>query len=505
MKVYLLYKNMNFNVDTKLPENYDELIVDFRLEPIFKAMSLNDDLVEKVSKKVILSYEKDIDTILYRQNIIKDCLKNPQIIKDLYNLATSAIENRQKYRLGIFISTPSSILNESINLLKMFLIMLKTLKNIADKNSTKFESDGFKNFFQNIKSHLNNEFFILAEKQLKDLTFENGIFIQAKLGKGNKGTDYVLIKRKKRKFLEKFLSKNILSKNSYTFFIHPRDDSGFETLSDIKNYALNHVSNALAQSSDHILDFFKQLQLELAFYIGVINLYYNIKNKGIPISFPIPAKQEKRTYIFKELYELSLLLSTNKTVISNDLNADNKDIIVITGANQGGKTTFLRSLGIVQLLMQSGIFVPAKYFTANISNKIFSHFTRGEDKKMESGKLEEELIRLNKIINNIEPNSIIFFNETFSSTNEKEGSELAKGIIKALIEKKMKIIFVTHLYEFSNYFFNKKLNNFIFLRAERGNNGIRTFKILEGKPLPTSYGKDLYIEIFKKNEEKILF
>ncbi|MGF7398937.1 hypothetical protein PQ689_03830 [Thermoanaerobacterium thermosaccharolyticum] len=188
-----------------------------------------------------------------------------------------------------------------------------------------------------------------------------------------------------------------------------------------------------------------------------------------------------------------------KKVVSNDLNADEKDLFVITGANQGGKTTFLRSIGLAQLMMQSGMFVAAERFSANISIGLFTHFKREEDEEMNSGKLDEELSRMSDIVDNIKQNSMILFNESFAATNEREGSEISRQIISSLLEVRVKIFFVTHLYELSRSLYDKKLDNAVFLRAERKPNGERSFKLVEGEPLKTSYGEDLYKKIFKES------
>ncbi len=87
---------------------------------------------------------------------------------------------------------------------------------------------------------------------------------------------------------------------------------------------------------------------------------------------------------------------------------------------------------------------------------------------------------------------MILFNESFAATNEREGSEIARQITRALLEKHLKIFFVTHQYEFAHNFYNQKMENVFFLRAERQVDGGRTFKLFEGEPLQTSYGEDLY-------------
>ena len=283
---------------------------------------------------------------------------------------------------------------------------------------------------------------------------------------------------------------------SYTFNIHPRDESGARALSELRDRGINLVANALAQSTDHILSFFNMLRTELAFYVGCLNLHEQLAQMGEPISFPLPVASGERRHSFKGLYDVCLALTMKQKIVGNDVNADNKDLVIITGANQGGKSTFLRSIGLAQLMMQCGMFVPAESFCSNVCDGLFTHYKREEDATMKSGKLDEELSRMSDIVDNITSNSMVLFNESFAATNEREGSEIARQIICALLEKRIKVFFVTHLYEFAHGFYDKKMENAIFLRAERQADGGRTFKLIEGEPLQTSYGEDLYNRIF---------
>jgi len=116
---------------------------------------------------------------------------------------------------------------------------------------------------------------------------------------------------------------------------------------------------------------------------------------------------------------------------------------------------------------------------------------------MKSGKFDEELSRMSEIVEHITPDSMVLFNETFAATNEREGSEIARQIVTALLEKQVKVFFVTHLYDFAQGFYSQQMNGAIFLRAERERDGTRTFKLVEGEPLETSYGADLYKRIFE--------
>jgi DNA mismatch repair ATPase MutS len=109
--------------------------------------------------------------------------------------------------------------------------------------------------------------------------------------------------------------------------------------------------------------------------------------------------------------------------------ADGKSLVIITGANQGGKSTLLRSIGQAQLMLQCGMFAPAESLHASVCERIFSHYKCEEDIAMNSGKFDEELSRMNAIIDDIVPYSIVLFNESFAATNEREGSEIARQIV----------------------------------------------------------------------------
>ena len=80
-----------------------------------------------------------------------------------------------------------------------------------------------------------------------------------------------------------------------------------------------------------------------------------------------------------------------------------RQLVIITGANSGGKSTFLRSVGVAQLMMQCGLFVTARSYQANVTRGIFTHFIREEDSGMTSGRLDDELRRMSAIAGQIRP------------------------------------------------------------------------------------------------------
>jgi DNA mismatch repair ATPase MutS len=484
-----------------LPWNQAALRQDLGVDVLCHAMAGDDQFLFEVACVAILSIATDVDTIRYRHRAYVDCSKNAQIVRQMYELAIEGIECERKGYWSFYDRYPSGILHRAVEVLQMFVQVLKQLRRLADQHAHKFTSEGFSTLLSMLQTELSDDYFNEIEAHLSTLKFRYGALISAQLGTANKGRNYFLRRphRDGRGWLAKLLSEKPLS---YSFQLHPRDEAGAQALSRLNDCGVNLVANALAQSTDHILSFFQMLRTELAFYIGCLNLHSRLAQKGEPICFPVPHPVGRRKLSFTNLHDASLALSMDEPVVGNDINADRRDIVVVTGANTGGKSTFLRSVGLAQLMMQAGMFVSAESYAAEVSDGIVTHYKREEDATMESGKWDEELRRMSEIVQNVKPDALMLFNESFGSTNEREGSEIASQIVAALLDHRVRVLFVTHLYHFAQSFFARRPATAMFLRAERRSDGSRPFKLIQAEPLQTSYGIDLYNKFFGEESER---
>jgi len=495
MKAFSMHRDRDFDPRQELPFNESALTQDLELDTLLRAMASDDEFLFDVARKALFAgLRNEVDTILYRQEVLKDCLKNPVVVRELYDLTVEAIGRKGKSWFGIF-RHPAGILHSSIDLLQMFMGMLRKLKDTAKAQAGQFDSEGFTALFAMLERELSDEYFASIQNHLTELKFRHGVLLSAELGEGNVGTNHMLrqAREKRPNWLKRILRQG---PPAYIFRLHERDEAGARILSDLRDRGINLVANALAQSADHVLSFFDMLRTELAFYVGCLNLHDRLALKEEPVCFPRPTSADERRHRFSGLYDVCLSLHMERRVVGNAADADGKSLVVITGANQGGKSSFLRSIGLAQLMMQCGMFVAAESFDAELCTGLFTHYKREEDATMEQGKLDEELARMSEIVEHLAPNSQLLCNESFAATNEREGSEIARQIVRALIEKRIKIFFVTHLYEFARGLFDRNTENALFLRAERLADGTRTFRLVEGEPLETSYGEDLYREIF---------
>jgi hypothetical protein len=478
------------------PPGIDDMLTqDLELDTLWNAMARGDEFLLETAKRAVLSSLRDPEAIVYRQRVLADCLAQPATVRRLYELAIEALGNETKAGGGFWFSDrPDSTLRRSVQVLNLHVDVLRRVRQIAVQEAPGFRSEGFMRFFAMLSEELADDYLQTVEQHLRELEFGRGVLESARLGKGDKGRHYVVRRLRQERWTERLPFGNRTP--AYSFTIAPRDESGFRALEEIRGRGLNLVANAVAQAADHIKSFFSMLRLELGFYLGCVNLHEWLVLKGEPTCFPEPVPEGQLALTASGIYDVCLTLHLPDRPVGNEVDADGKSLIMITGANQGGKSTLLRSLGLAQLMMQSGMFAGARSFRASISASVFTHYKREEDTTMEGGKLDEELSRMSRVADQIAPQSILLCNESFASTNEREGSEIARQIIRALLDKQIRVFFVTHMYDLANGLHQQQLDTALFLRAERQPDGRRTFKILEGRPLPTSYGEDSYRRIF---------
>jgi hypothetical protein len=496
MKVHLLYSCRDFDPKAELPAGHEDLIADLELTTLLQAMAGGDNFLYEVCERVLLASLDDPAAIRYRQQVLADCLAHPDVIRQMYAVAAAALQDKRHLwgTYGSSFQGASSNLSGAVSHLEAYVARLRQLRQIADDHAAEFRSAGMTTLLRTLQRDLDDAYFEEISDHLKRLRFRAGVLISAVLDRDNSSTGFVLLDPggARRRWTERL---GIGPRTTYSFTIPPRDDAGAQILSDLTNRGINLVANAAAVSADHIDSYFTMLRAELGFYVGCLNLADRLAAKGAPVTMPEPVPPSSAAFSCTDLRDACLELQSQDPVVGNEVRAGEARLVVITGANSGGKSTFLRSVGVAQLMMQCGLLVTAQSYSANAAAGIFTHFIREEDAGMTSGRLDDELRRMNVIADQITPGSLMLFNESFAGTNEREGAEIGYQIVRALLESRIKVFFVTHRYELADRFRRQDAHPALFLRAERQPGGRRNYKLAVADPLPTSFGEDLYYRV----------
>lgn len=239
---------------------------------------------------------------------------------------------------------------------------------------------------------------------------------------------------------------------------------------------------------------------ELIFYIRWASLIRKIQGLSLPICKPQVLLSNDRVLQADGIYNLKLAIKAVKgeklEIIPNaiDFN-DERRIYIMTGPNRGGKTTFTQAVGLLFLLAQHGIFVPAVKFSFSPCDTIFTHFPADENKTVDLGRLGEESVRLSEIMLNATNKSLVLMNETLATTNVEEGVYLARDIVRFMCFIGVRAIYNTHMHdlarnlqEFNNNFEIKSRTESLVTGIE---NGKRSFHVQISPPQNASYARDI--------------
>ena len=489
--------------ETAAPEQWPELARDLGVDTLLDAMAGSDVHAREIAARMLAlaAGSGDAPTIAYRQAAIRDALANPDGLARLQHIVVEAIEARRK-QFYFSLDGPGrhagSVLRSATELLRMLLEHLRRLRDAALEMRADFRSEAFIELFAQLGRELDDAWLADARRQIEWLGFRRGVLFGATLGHGNRPAGFLLYAGSGPRpgWWERLLGK---APPPLTFRLHPRDEAGAAALSDLRDRALDEVANAMAQAAEHVLAFLQSLHAELAFLLGCARLHERLLELGVATCFPEIAQGPPRLRA-AGLRDPGLALRLGRAPVSNDIDAGPGGLVVVTGANQGGKSTFLRSLGLAQLMLHAGMFVAADSFAASPRSGLFTHFRQEEDASLLGGKLEEELARMDATAGLLRPGALWLSNESFASTNEREGSEILLDVVEALRECDIGVWMVTHLFDAARRLARGARTDACFLHAPPARDGVRGYRLLPGAELRTSHGADVYAEVFGNDE-----
>jgi len=437
-------------------------------------------------------FTTDIDTILLRQSVLKDLYLNPDLARDLDSFYVCVERWREYAKKSVSTNDENGFVNSmadfayAIESLEVFRSFYQTFNTaVVNKSIT---SPGLKMLAEYIIEVYNSQqlesvyqrFIKIYEDTYDQMSLEIGFdfddtfhitgrkLFSVKKDHENVGRKVPLVGSSSQKKLE-------------------RD------LSNLNEAVRDTMRVCIADSQKSVATFLRKLSVPfkntLAYYLGGLNLIKKLTINGCTYCFPTVSNDS--SFQATGLYT-SLLLHYGKTaneIVTNDITFKNRQLCVLTGANQGGKTTFLKSIGLAQFMFQLGLPVCAESAEMGVCDNMVTIFSDIKYEHNNTGTMEQELQMISESLRQINSNNLfVLLNEPLTSTGQKDSYLIMQSILNIISGFGGRGIIVTHLHKLASEVEKdpERFKNLVTLSNDNDNLTL-TYKISEGKPINTSY------------------
>lgn len=511
----------------------ESIFTDLELEKIVTEISKNS-YERNLIREFFTLLPVDERVIKYRQDILNDLLNSEKLTFELEELLTEFETIITKY-----IYKNESAFYEFVDNvceLESFTKIIKSLRKIFSEN--RINSEGLKKLKSKIEEislseefrNLESEIFNIADKMRGVKSIAIGINLDNKM----RPAEAALIAVNKEKYIDPsqfFLGKLFSNKSEKPLVpiakLHtPPLKEGYGGIKldpDIYGYAIEPILlplfNDLHKITEKIYNklsknlknykidtsFLKSLYSELVIYLRISNFIKKYSESGLNFTKPEIMDKGKKIIEVKDSYNINLAINMYYKknlggLVLNDILINYEEgIIILTGPNQGGKTVYTQSVGIVQIFFQLGMFVPGSKARLSPVDGIFTHFQTEENINRGTGRFGDEAIRIRKIFEKASENSLILMNEPFSSTNPSESVYLLKEVLMAFAMLGTRIVVATHFHEIAENIEDiqgktKAVSYIATVKKENEDFHKRLYRVVKSKP----EGKSYAIELAKK-------
>ena len=270
-------------------------------------------------------------------------------------------------------------------------------------------------------------------------------------------------------------------------------------VTDMLGTTVRHLRTKLSRFADVSGYSLVKLIPELIFYIRWAEFITKVRELGLPVTRPEIFDTKRRFMRSEGMYDIKLAMQKlggrELSIVENDFEfTKDHGIYIMTGPNRGGKTTFTQAVGVLFLMAQNGLFVPARSVRLSPCDCIYTHFPADENETVNLGRLGEESRRLSEIFSAATDKSLLLFNESLATTSFTEGLYIAKDVVRAMRYLGARAVFNTHMHELAM--------NLEEINALRGDmkvaslitgvhEGQRSYKVFIAPPEGMSYARDI--------------
>ena len=445
---------------------------------------------------ILRSLNPDPRVILYRQSVLDDCLRCPELltgIREVLPYISSLVTTRLRFSNPEVTTLFQTVWR--LSELELYAESVKKLRKILTTAGSDLHSEGFTHLRDLVTEIETKDTFQCLVNEIPNLRVginqAASITIGVNLDNEMNPVEATLISINPKRFrgdensmlnrLMGFRGKDgdqgIAQLHRVPFktsqFAH---DHGIGSFVDPMGERENHLLYPLFKDLDEVLkviakpiadaldkyilvnsQFLANLEPEIIFYLGAVSLIQQVQAAGLPMCRVEVAEPNERVCELEDIYNLSLVLrlldpqqkqDLSQDIVTNDVAFGPQGrIFILTGPNRGGKTIYTQAIGLAQALFQAGLYVPARRARISPVDGIYTHFPVEEKPYFDMGRLGEEAHRLSEVFQKASRYSLVLLNETLSSTSPGECLYLARDVVRALKLLGVRAVYATHLHE----------------------------------------------------------
>ena len=451
----ILFEGSEDNIRRETPEP-PVFFVDLNLDQIVDAITAGRQ--EYDLKPFFHTSLNDIDTIRYRHEVFRD-LENETLFKTIKSFAlrmgdmrahlSQAAKLYYKYQKERWFVESVEIYCDAVNCLAQDLSRAdptsRGFVRFRDYVATYAQSDGFTSLLAETKQLLAD----LSTVHYSLLIKGTAVTVR----KYDSESDYsVDVEQTFEKFKQGAV-KDYRVKFSASPDMNHVEAAILDLLAKLYPGIFLHLDEYCAKHASYLDETIATFDREIQFYVAYLESLSLFKRAGLHFCYPEVSNTSKDVYNY-EGFDLALadkLIREKSSVVCNDFYLKDKErIFVVTGPNQGGKTTFARTFGQLHFLASLGCPVPGREAQLFLFDRLFTHFEKEEDIRNLRGKLEDDLVRIRQILTQATPKSIIIMNESFTATTLSDAVFLSTRTLDRIIQLDLLCICVTFIDELAS-------------------------------------------------------
>lgn len=515
---------------------------DLGLENLISALNI-DGKHQREIKTILMALCDDPDTIAYRQEILDDLLASPQLLQQFGDVLPMVSDLTYYAWMSDVEGLPFQKTVARLGELELYVQTVQTLSAFLNDAGTQLRSRGLLALRDRLQERLQDPMFARLHQELPDITRAirklTSVTIGVNLDHNLKPIEATLVSINTEPFRGSSLFKKLFGDRgefqgisqlhsvplrSVTsldgrivdtkLHMDPLLSPLFRDLDQIIHDTVRPVALALKEFLHVSTQFLAALEPEIVFYMGAARLITHLRQCGLPMCRAAVAAVDARMGVIHDVYNLNLALRCMERqpkanlagqIVGNEVAFDDTArIFIITGPNQGGKTTYIQAIALAQVLFQAGIYVPGTSACISPVDGIYTHFPVEEKPNTEAGRFGEEAQRLNEIFTRATRNSLVLLNESLASTAPGESLYLARDIVRCLRLMGTRAAYTTHMHELAENVDvlntltpgdSRVISLVAVAQTDRATSSAdavkRTYKIIPSPPMGRSYAHEL--------------